>query len=450
MTQPDFSQLTDRATAHLQALLRCDTQSPPGNEILAATYIRDVLAAEGIDAEFVTAAEGRVSVIARLSATEPTGRPVMMMGHIDVVTVDRDQWERDPFSGDLVDGFIWGRGAVDMKGQVAAELAAFIALKQQNVPLSRDVIFCAFADEESGGEFGADYVWKHARHLIDAEFAINEGGGSPMDVGGKRFYGCQVGEKGNAGLRVIVRGEPGHASVPREQTAMAKLPEVMRRLEAWEPELRITRSVEHMLRGIAEALGGETAELIGRILSADEPLWDDLAQVPLPESERASFWACTHNTAVPTMIAGGHRLNVIPSEITIDLDGRLLAGEEPEAFRASITAALGDIAELAWIYPEQTSGIEADPASPFFDAIRETMASLMPEATVIPTMIAGGTDAGLVPGVKVYGFFPMLPTERVPLYDSLVHGHNERLHVDDLAFGARFLYELMVGFCRAS
>ena len=252
--------LRDAATRHLQALVRCDTQSPPGNEIRAAEYIRSALADAGIESEFMEAAPGRVSVVARLEAANPVGKPILLMGHIDVVTVEPEKWERDPFSGDLIDGFVWGRGAVDMKSQVAAELAAFIAIKEQGIPLARDLVFVAFADEEAGGEFGADYVWKHHQDLIDAEFAINEGGGSPVRIGGKTFYTCQVGEKGGTRLKMTVRGNPGHASVPVQGTAMEKLAEALRRLHDWEPPTTLTTSVRLMLQGIADALGGEAAE----------------------------------------------------------------------------------------------------------------------------------------------------------------------------------------------
>jgi acetylornithine deacetylase/succinyl-diaminopimelate desuccinylase-like protein len=440
--------LQNAAVFHLQNLLRCDTQSPPGNERIAADYIKGALAEEGIDCTFVEAAPGRVSVVARMEAENPTARPVLLMGHIDVVTVERDKWDRDPFGGELIDGFVWGRGAIDMKGQVAAELATFLQIKRSGIPLNRDLIFVAFADEEAGGAFGADYVWKHHQELIDAEFAINEGGGSPIEIANHLFYTCQVGEKGGTRLKMTVRGEPGHASVPQSNTAMEKLAEALHRLHAWEPPTQITASVRLMLEGIAGALGGPTGDSIRSLLEQGSPAWAELAKLPLPESEKAHFRAITRNTAVPTIIHGGRQINVIPSEVVVEIDGRILPGEEPEAFRVAVQEAVGEIAEITFLYETQESGIEADPESAFFEAIKETMSALQPDAAVIPTLISGGTDAGLVPGVKVYGFFPTLPTERIALYDTLVHGHNERLHIDDLGFGTRFIYDLVVRFCR--
>jgi acetylornithine deacetylase/succinyl-diaminopimelate desuccinylase-like protein len=439
--------LQESAIRHLQALLRCDTQSPPGNEVIAAEYIREALAEAGIDSTFMESDPGRVSVVARLNAENPTGRPILFMGHIDVVTVEPDKWERDPFSGDLVDGFIWGRGAVDMKGQVAAELAAFIAIKESGIPLTRDLVFVAFADEEAGGTYGADFVWKNHQDMIDAEFAINEGGGNPMMIGDKLFYACQVAEKGASRLKMTVRGEPGHAAIPKSNTAMEKLGSALQRLHEWQSPTIITATVRQMLEAIGEALGGETARKITAVLDAGELSWDDVRSLPLPENEQTALYATTHNTIRPTIIQGGHRINVIPSEITVDIDVRILPGVDPEDFRREIQEVVGDLAEIDFLNERRDSGLEADPGSDFFEAIKETMAEVSPEATVIPVMSWGGTDAGHVPGIKVYGFFPLLPTERAALYETLMHSHNERIHVDDLAFATRFLYDIAVRVC---
>jgi acetylornithine deacetylase/succinyl-diaminopimelate desuccinylase-like protein len=441
------SALRESAVRHLQELIRRNTQSPPGNEIRAAEYIRDVLAEAGIESEFMESAPGRVSVVARLKAENPTGKPVLLMGHIDVVTVEPDKWERDPFSGDLVDDFVWGRGAVDMKGQVAAELAAFIAIKESGVALTRDLVFVAFADEEAGGTYGAGYVWEHHKDLIDAEFAINEGGGNPMEIAGKLFYACQVAEKGASRLKMTVRGEPGHAAIPKSGTAMEKLGPALQRLHEWDAPTILTATVRQMLEGIARALDGDAAQAINRILETGTLTWDDVRALPMPENEQTALYATTHNTIRPTIINGGQRVNVIPSEITVQIDARILPGVDPKAFRQEIQDVVGDLAEIDFLSDRQESGLEADPNSPFFEAIKSTMAEMMPEATVIPVMSWGGTDAGHLPDIKVYGFFPLLPTERAALYETLMHGHNERVHVDDLGFATQFIHDLVIRTC---
>lgn len=437
--------LTSEATRLLQGLLRCDTQSPPGNEIRAAEFIREELAKHDIECEFLESAPGRVTTVARLKAANPTKKPVMLMGHVDVVTVEREKWDKDPFGGELdSDGYVWGRGALDMKGKVAGELASFIALKNSGAELNRDVIFTAFADEEAGGVYGADWVWKNHSDSINAEFAINEGGGTPLDIEGKRFYLCQAGEKGGTRLKLTVRGTPGHASTPIGDTAMSKLGEALARLHAWEHPTVITKSVRMMLESIGQALGGDAQSRIDAALAQESPSWSELQNLPLPPSFMATFYAITRNTAVPTMISGGQQINVIPGEISIAVDGRLLPGADPEQFLQEARDAIGDAAEVTFLYKDQEVGTEADPQSEFFQAIQQTMAELDPEGTVIPALTSGGTDAPLIPGVKVYGFFPSMATERLKMYKPLVHGHNERIHVDDLAFGTEFVYRLLL------
>jgi acetylornithine deacetylase/succinyl-diaminopimelate desuccinylase-like protein len=189
----DWTRVGDDTTAHLRALLRFDTTNPPGNESDAAAYLVAVAHNAGLEAELLESAPGRGNAVIRLRAANPTARPLLLMGHLDVVGVERGRWSRDPFGGDVLDGFVWGRGALDMKGQVAAELTALLLLKRSGVELDRDVILAAFADEEvSTGEHGAIWMWREHRDLIDAEFALNEGGGWQSTVGPKRFYLCQV------------------------------------------------------------------------------------------------------------------------------------------------------------------------------------------------------------------------------------------------------------------
>jgi acetylornithine deacetylase/succinyl-diaminopimelate desuccinylase-like protein len=445
MHQPATDSLRADAIRYLQDLLRLDTTSPPGNEILAANYIAGILEAEGIASTILESAPGRANLVARLEAANPAGRPVMFMGHTDVVGVEPDKWEHGPFSGDLVDGELWGRGALDMKSQVAAGLAAFIAIKRSGVALNRDLIFFAIADEEAGGHFGADWMWKNHQDLVDAEFAINEGGGLPLEANGKLFFTCQAGEKGSCRLRMIARGTPGHASVPLQDTAMRHLGEALVKLHAWEPPTVITAPVRSMLTTFAEALGGDVKETVEAILAEESPAWDLFKKLPIPESEMESLYATTRNSAVPTIVHGGVRINVIPAEIVVDIDGRTLPYQDPEAFRAAVQEAVGPDVEIELVNP--AVGIESDPESPFFDAIAATMDDLQPGSRLLPYMLSGGTDAGLLPGVKVYGFFPFPPSDRIETYNPLVHGHNERIHVDDLAYATKFLHDVVIRFC---
>jgi acetylornithine deacetylase/succinyl-diaminopimelate desuccinylase-like protein len=436
--------LATDAIQYLQALVRLNTVSPPGNEVLATDYIGAILDGEGIEYTVVESAPGRANLVARLRATNPTGKPVMLMGHTDVVSVEEDKWLHDPFGAEIIDGYIWGRGTLDMKNQVAAQLAAFLAIKQANLPLTRDVIFAAFADEEVSGELGAGWVHANHRHLIDAEFALNEGGGGQIDLGGARFYTCGTGEKGQSILEVTFRGKPGHASTPIPDTAMDKLAIALERLRAWTPPLTITEPVRAMLAGIGAVLGGDTAAEIDRLLALESPQWSDFEALPFSESDRRRFWAVTHHTAVPTLVTAGDRINVIPSEVKLGIDCRLVAGTTPEEWRQTVQDVIGDVGEVALV--NRNPGIGFDPDSPFFDAIRATLTNLVPDANLIPNLIGGRTDAAWFPDIKVYGFFPKAPADRGDAYEGTVHGHNERIHVDDAAFSARFAYDLIATF----
>jgi acetylornithine deacetylase/succinyl-diaminopimelate desuccinylase-like protein len=440
----NWDDVRDEVTRHLQALLRYNTVNPPGNETLAADYLKGVLENAGIEAAIVGVEPARGNLIARLRADNPSKRPLLLTGHVDVVSVEREKWSHDPFGGEIVDGDIWGRGALDMKSQVAAELVTMLLLKRQGAALDRDIIFAAFADEEAGGREGAAWLWKHHRELIDAEYAINEGGGGPpVDLNGKLFYLCQAGEKGASRLRITARGEPGHASVPLDDTAMDRLGRALVKLTAWQPETVLTAPVRQMLETMAPAFGPDGPAQVQAII--DNPTWEVISALPLDDDTRLMLRATTRNTAVPTIVHGGHRINVIPSEVVLDVDGRILPGQDPEIWRETVQGVVGDEVEVE--LRSRESGIAADPASPLFDAIAATVDALVPGAAVAPFLVSGGTDARNIPGIKVYGFFPFLPSNRAALYNSLVHGHNERVGIDDLAFATRFLYELVVRFC---
>jgi acetylornithine deacetylase/succinyl-diaminopimelate desuccinylase-like protein len=439
----ELNNLQDEAVKHLQSLIRFDTTNPPGNETVAAQYVVDVCRDAGIEAQVVESAPGRGNAIARLRSANSNMRPLMLTGHLDVVSVERDKWTQDPFGGELIDGFIWGRGALDMKSQVAAELAVITALARHGIVLGRDLLLVAFADEEAGGDLGARWHWEHQRELIDAEYAINEGGGNPLVVNGRTFYLCQSGEKGVSRLRITARAQPGHASIPLDDTAMQRIGEALVKLHDWEPETVLTDPVRQMLETIAPALGSDKQEVVASILR--KPTWEGLSALGLDEDTMLTLRATTRDTAVPTIIHGGHRINVIPSEVILEVDGRILPGTDPEEWRQRVQDVVGDGVRVELLSRER--GIVADPASPLFDAIADTMVSMDPGSGVAPYLVSGGTDARNIPGVRVYGFFPHAPSDRIALYSTLVHGHDQRIAVEDLGFATRFLYEVVMSFC---
>lgn len=434
----DWSAVQDEVTRHLQALLRINTVNPPGNETEAAQCLASVAREAGIHYEIAEGTPGRGNFVARIKGSG-AARPIVLMGHTDVVSVEPDKWSRDPFGGEIADGYVWGRGAIDMKNQVAANLMTLLILQREGTPLARDIIMAATADEEAGSVWGAKWLWENRRDLIDAEYGLNEAGGQLVEVNGRRFYTVQVGEKGYARMRLTARAAPGHASVPRDDTAMYRLGKALVRLHEFERPIVITDSIALMLRTLAPAWGGEYIQRVEQILA--QPNWDDVAALPMNEGMRLGLRATVHNTAVPTIVHGGHRINVIPSEIAVDIDGRILPGQDPAEWARQVQEAVGD--EVTVELKQGGSGVAADPASPFYEAMEATMGELDPGAKLLPFLVSGGTDARAVPGIKVYGFMPGQSGEESL---ALAHGHDERARIDDLLFAVKSFHNIITRF----
>ena len=438
--QVNWDSVRDEVTRHLQDLIRFETVNPPGNEAQVATHLRDVVASVGLSSHVLESAPGRASFVTRIEG-EGKGRPLMLMAHSDVVSVEADKGQHPPFAADIADGMIWGRGAVDTKNLVASELLVMLLIKRMGLTLDRDLIMCTFADEEAGGRYGATWMWENHRDLIDAEVAINEGGGNAIDIAGKRFYLCQTGEKGGARMTIVARAEPGHASVPRDDTAMLRMGRALVTLSQHQFPTVMTSSVEAMLRTFRDALG-EAGGTIDQILA--DPSWENLNRLPLGDYEKLSLRAPTRNTAVPTIIHGGHRINVIPGEVVCDVDGRILPGQDPDAFRAEVQRLLGDEVEI--VGSGGAAGIEAHPPSPLFDTIPARMGDIDPGSAGAPVLVSGGTDAKSIPGVKVYGFNPA-PYSVAEMNGA--HNHDERVSIDNLLFATKALFEIVIRYCSA-
>lgn len=440
--QMNWESVRDEVTQHLQNLIRFETVNPPGNESLVASYLKEVVEREGLDGQVLEGTPGRGNFVTRIKGSG-NGRPLLLMAHSDVVSVEADKWQHAPFSAEIADGMIWGRGAVDTKNLVASELMVMLLVKRLGLTLDRDLIMCTFADEEAGGRHGATWMWENHRELIDAEVAINEGGGSATEVAGKRFYLCQTGEKGGARMKIVARAEPGHASVPRDDTAMLRMGRALTTLSQHQFPTIMTSSVQRMLTTFGAALGGNVQRTIATMLA--DPSWENLSKLPISEFEKLSLRATTRNTAVPTIIHGGHRINVIPGEVVCDVDGRILPGEDPDDFRQQVRDLLGPDVEIEG--QGGSSGIEADPDSPLFDTIRSVMQELDPGCEVAPFLVSGGTDARCLPGIKVYGFNPGRYSE---VEMNGAHNHDERVSIENLSFATQALFEITTRYCLAT
>jgi acetylornithine deacetylase/succinyl-diaminopimelate desuccinylase-like protein len=438
----NWDALGDEATRYLQDLIRIDTTNPPGNETPAAEYLASVFKREGIEPTVLESVPGRGNIVARLKG-DGRAAPLLLMVHLDVVPAESDAWTHSPFGGEIVDGFLYGRGALDTKELAAMELVVMLMLKREGKPLARDLIFMANADEEAGGRKGAGWMVKEHPDLIRAEYAINEGGGFGLDILGQHFFTCQVAEKGTARFVMRTRGRPGHGSQPHRDSAVLKLADAIRKIGVAEFPMHSTTIVKTFFEGVAAKLGKPYDKYLLAML---DPKTHRVAmeRLPLDEGLQAMVYAMLHNTVTPTMLNAGTKVNVIPSVAEARCDARLLPGQTSRDLLHELRQVIGNQVEIEFL--DDTPAFETAYTTPLFDAIGRVMARHAPKAPVLPYLVVGATDARHVRklGTKVYGFSPMLaPTSEL----DRVHGHDERISIDNLAFGTRVLYEVVSEFC---
>jgi acetylornithine deacetylase/succinyl-diaminopimelate desuccinylase-like protein len=451
----------DACVQHLRGLIRIPSVNPPGGgpdvaagrdprggETAAARYCAEVLSGDGIEAEVIELTEGRGSVFARLRANGPaTDPPLILLSHIDVVPVDAESWTRDPFGGELVDGVVWGRGAVDMKNMVAMELGVMLALKRSGAELRRDVIFAAVADEEAGGEHGARGLVEQRPELFHdadgrrAAAAINEVGGYSMTIGDHRFYTVQVAEKGIAWTRVRTTGTPGHGSMPHPDNAAIKLANAVAAIatdQATRP-MRIIPVVADFLAGIGLVDVGELAERDPDAVSAAlERAVDDPVL-------RRSIDAMLRDTVTPNVLHAGKKVNVIPGAGEAEIDVRTLPGTDQAALLAHLQEVVGNDATVESVV--SLPAVEWPADAEIVGLMHQALRAADPEATSVPMMITPGTDAKALAqiGIPCYGFAPLRLDPDVPFL-SVFHGHDERIPVSALAFGLPVLADVVARY----
>jgi acetylornithine deacetylase/succinyl-diaminopimelate desuccinylase-like protein len=459
-TAADSDILVERALKHLRALIRLDTSNPPGNETLAARYVASVVGAAGIAAEIVEPEPGRGSVAARLKADPAHGDPepaLLLHAHLDVVPARmQDGWTHDPFAADTADGFVWGRGAVDHKSAVATLLAAFVALGESGLPLRRDVVLAATADEEAGGFLGTGWLVEHRPELLDAAYCLGEGGGYRTRVAGRYVYPCAVAEKGICQVRLRARGPTGHGSIPLAANAILTLSDALARLRQPLP-IHIVEPVKRYLRGVAAQPASDdndTSALLAALAGAGddgEAASAALRQLAALGLER-EIGPMLRNTATPTLLEAGVRDNVIPPEALATLDVRFLPGQTPESVAREIRAALGEKLgrQIEVEVDRSLPPVELPWNSPLADVLSEVLARHDPTVPLVPAMMVAGTDAKhlvKLPNLRhLYGFNPLWAPDGFALFDQL-HAVDERVPVAGVAFGARVLADVLTEFC---
>ncbi len=422
---------------HLQALIRINTTNPPGGETEAARYIAAVCAEAGIEHELVEPLPGRGSVVARLRG-DGSLRPLLLMGHLDVVPADASDWTHDPFGAEEHDGCIWGRGAVDMKKLVATWLTIMLRLKADGVLLRRDIIFAATADEETGGRVGLGWLVANRPELVDAEIALNEGGGNAITLAGQTYLTLQAGEKTSAPVHLVARGVAGHASIPSSDNPVVHLAEAIAKVGRARLPLHETKTVRTFLDRLMADHGSKFGLPPNVSLPFDHvPAFVEQA---LPDSfARSALMAMIANTATPTMIKAGQKINVIPSQAVAELDGRLLPGQTGDDLLRELQALLPPSIEVT--IGDYLPATESEPDTPLAATIDQVVREMLPGAKTIPFLLPATTDARYLRprGVVVYGFDPMLPGEHVA-----AHGVDERVSISSLEFGLKVLHEVVL------
>lgn len=432
MSSLDWDSIAEEAVGLLQRYIRIDTTNPPGNEETAADFLCEVLAAEGIEARKLVSAPGRANLVADLPA-EGGEKPLILLNHSDVVPVEAAQWSVDPFAGVVRDGYVWGRGALDMKGMGILELMAVLTLKRRGVPLRRPVRFLAVADEEAGSEYGAEWLAREHPETLDGAFALNEGGyGATSYLGVERsHFGVSMSEKSPLWLTLRATGRPGHGSAPHEDNVLDRMVRAMRRVQAWERPYLVTEPVQGVLHAAHEE----------GYLDMDPDKAD-----PAEIADRyRSLRTLLSNTISATGLTSGVKHNVIPATASATLDCRLVPGYEHERFIAELRKVIDD----PRVEIETAFASESPPSSPdtiLHAAIKEVCSEVMPEAAVLPRVTAGFTDSRTLRrnGVAAYGFVPMLlgPDEQ-----GGMHGNNERISLQNLRLGVEVMYGVVERLC---
>jgi acetylornithine deacetylase/succinyl-diaminopimelate desuccinylase-like protein len=451
----------DACVEHLRGLIRIPSVNPPdggpevaagldprGGEATAARYCAEILEGAGIPSEVIELTPGRGSCVARLAAsgaaTEP---PIVLLGHIDVVPVDAEAWTRDPFGAELVDGVVWGRGAIDMKSMVAMELAVMLAIRRSGADLRRDVIFAAVADEEAGGEQGARGLVERRPELFrdaagrPAAAALNEVGGYSITLDGRRFYTIQVAEKGISWTRLRTTGTTGHGSMPHDANAAIRLARAVTALTADQAErpARVIGVVGDFLRAIGLGSVADLAE--SDPIGASAALEDRVADPVL----RRSIDAMLRDTVTPTVLHAGKKVNVIPGAGEAEVDIRTLPGTDQAALLARLQSVVGDDATVESVM--SLPSIEWPADSEIVGLVDSALLAADPDGIPVPMMITLGTDAKALAqlGIPCYGFAPLRLEPEMPFL-SLFHGHDERIPVSALAFGLPVLADVVAGY----
>jgi acetylornithine deacetylase/succinyl-diaminopimelate desuccinylase-like protein len=447
-SQPDWKALEDEIMRHYQAVMRLDTRNPPGNEHLAVAYLKSVLDQAGVPSQVFALDPNRSNIVARLKGSGRK-RPLLIMGHTDVVTVDETKWQHPPFGATRDGGWVYGRGAVDDKDNLTGGLITMLLLKRMNVPLDRDVIFLAEAGEEGNSDFGIQFMVKQHYPEIEAEYCLAEGGGATRIGGEVKFATVETLEKIPRGIELVAHGISGHGSIPLKSNAIVHLASAVARVGQWRPEIRFNETTGTYFRGLAAISPPAVAKYYRDVLSTD-PKLRAAADDWLFENEPAHS-SMLRTSVSPNIFSGGYRSNVIPSEAKATLDVRALPDEDPVAFLAQVKAVVNDPAVDVRFAAQNTrpaSAVDVRLDSEPYKAL-EAAAKRIYNTVTLPTMSTGATDMAQLraKGVQCFGIGAAIDMEDGPKGYGM-HSDQERILESELYRFVRYNYEVVVDLAR--
>jgi len=450
MSPQILKEVEEEVTQLLSNLIRINTTNPPGNETAAANYIAQYLGKEGFKTEIIESASGRGSVITRLKGTgeKPS---LLLLSHLDVVPANPQEWTVDPFGGIIKDGYVYGRGALDIKSLTAIEMVAMKLLKKNNIKLKGDVVLAATADEEKGGEEGASYVLRNYRDKIWCPYVINEGGGLAIPAKKGYVFPIQTAEKGILWIKIKAKGTPGHGSTPNmADNAVLRMNNVIDQLRSYKPETIYVPTLKEFLSEISRQ-DPELQETFSHLLAnpeQSEQILDELAKKDMALAEEIR--PRTKMTIAPTMIHGGVKENIIPSDCEAVFDCRILPGQSVDETVDLIKGLLTNVGldKLSFEFLQAHGGSESTTDTPLYSTITSVLREFEPGCGVTPMLTTGGTDSRFFreSGSVCYGFQPMIPDEPNGQLEKRIHGVDERITIANLVYGASILYETVKRF----
>jgi acetylornithine deacetylase/succinyl-diaminopimelate desuccinylase-like protein len=438
--KPDWQSVSEETITRLQNIIRFDTTNPPGNELPLALYLEAALREEGIETTLFKPVENRAVLVGRIRGSGKK-RPVILLAHMDVVGVEREGWSVDPFAGEIRDGYLYGRGAIDDKGMLAANLMTMLLLSrmlsESGETLSRDVIFLATSDEEAGGEWGMGWLVKHHPEVLDAEFALNEGGRTRIIQGGQRYLAVQSAEKVSHIVAVTAHGSAGHAAIPLPDNAIFRLARAVETLSRYSEPVMLTQITRKFFGQLSEIWPSDAEKRAMIDLVSGDPKRMEAGAGVL--SRTPVFNAVLRNGISPTVLEGGKQFNVIPASARAVLNVRTLPGHSIDKVVNRLRAIALEPGVTIEITHRGEEAPASDPGSEMFGAIAEAAHDLDPKMAVVPYLSTGVTDSARLRqrGVKAYGVlpFPMLQSD-----EERMHGNDERVPLESLHFGTRLIY----------